>query len=81
MKTRLTIARRFARDRLERDLSNGAGHWSPDGWTAYLTADELDEVKSDAALYADGVDAAPLGVVLSARVTLARIAKAAGADQ
>jgi hypothetical protein len=74
--TNILIPKAFARDRLERDLSNGPGVWNSGGYLASLSADELDELRSDAEYYATGIDNAPAHLVRAAQTLAGRIAKA-----
>lgn len=73
--TAIKLPRRFIEDCYDCDVDVGEYR----GGKLYATADQLADLKSRAALYADGVDMAPLGIVLSARATLAALAKAGAA--
>lgn len=73
---KITIPTAFAQDREGRDLDNGEGRWTSKGYVTSLNDEQLKDLWSDADLYADGVDQAPLGVILSARATLRAIKRA-----
>lgn len=69
----IKLPKRFIEDCYDCDVDVGKYR----GGKLYATAEQLADLKSRAALYADGVDMAPLGIVLSARATLAAL-KSAG---
>jgi hypothetical protein len=76
MTNTVLIPTAFARDRYERDLSIGTGRWTAKGYQASLSDDELDDLQSDAAYYADGVDSAPPNIVRAAQTLVRRLGAA-----
>jgi hypothetical protein len=81
--TRIVIPRSFARDREFRELDNGNGRWTRQGFDTELTAEQLSELRSDADQYADArgfdFDVEPhlRGVCRGAKICLERIKLAA----